>query len=371
PQRILGESLSSLVGASLTVVGNAVYVFGGFDQYSDEVFNTLYQLQEHQGHYRWTHILYTKGNRPSKLNDHSVTLWDTNKLVVFGGNSEEDGTYSNSIAVLDLTTKTWCHPVTTGLQPQGRVRHSATIYNDKLYVAGGITPQGLSDTLIVLDLLTWEWQAPITFVKRSQHMTFMYNRRLYLYGGFREDMSKSNHISFIDVENPERVTHLDMDSPSAPSLTGQRFAQLCGDQLVVVITPPSTPLDAIAGVWTLDLRYMEWQHRESSARYKTYSWHCFAMQEHDTRFYLFGTDMEEPDEYFSKMLPIDLNELGIIAVPPPRLGADLYSLFKSNQGTDFTIRSSADQQALGVHRLVLMTRWPHFSYLIQSGMSES
>ncbi|KAI9313153.1 hypothetical protein BX666DRAFT_1980181 [Dichotomocladium elegans] len=378
PIRTTGESLGSLVGASLTVVGDSVYVFGGFDQYTDEVFNALYKLTaEADSQYKWTQVIYTKGRPPAKRNDHTATVWDRNKLVIFGGNGEEDGRFFNDVSVLDLDTLTWWQPETFGVIPEGRVRHSATIYGNKLYIAGGLTDQGtFADTLVVLDLNTWEWDPPVDFVRRSQHISFLYNKRLYVFGGFEDDMSRSNHLSFIDLDR-HGVTHLEIDSPSAPSLAGQRFSQICGDQLVVAVTlsMSASPLDdpPVTGLWTLDMPSMQWQFRDIGSTFDRGNWNCFAMAEHDTSFYLCGID-QEPDDYYAMVLRVDLREYGIVPVPPPQLGTDLVSLLmQQSQSADFSIRSSINPESgqLRVHRLVLLARWPHFAQLLTSGMSES
>lgn len=382
PRLTTGESLGSLVGASLTVVGDAMYVFGGFDQYSDEVFNALYRLvlqpDDVEGRCRWERVLYTRGRAPAKRNDHTATLWKSrNKLVVFGGNGEEDGRFYNDVFVLDLETLTWEQPETLGAVPDGRVRHSATIHGDRLYIAGGLASQGMfADTLLVLDLATWEWHPPIPFVRRSQHISFWYNKRLYVFGGFEDDMGRSNHLSFIDLER-HGVTHLEIDSPSAPSLGGQRFSQLCGDQLVVVVTSPVS-VSAMedpptTGLWTLDMPSMQWTHRDMGSAFDRGGWHAFAMAEHDTSFYLCGSD-QEPDDYYALILHVDLKEYGIVPVPPPQLGTDLVSLLmQQSQSADFSIQSSIDPDAglLRAHRLVLLARWPHFAHLLASGMAES
>ncbi|KAI7906525.1 uncharacterized protein BX663DRAFT_496765 [Cokeromyces recurvatus] len=382
PIRTTGERLASLVGASLTTVGDDVYVFGGFDQYTDEIFNKLYKL-DNKNSYQWRQIIYTKGDPPAKRNDHSATLWNGDKIVIFGGNSEEDS-YFNDVAVLDLNTMTWWHPEVHGFIPQGRIRHSATIYENKLYVAGGIqvnVTTAFADTLLILNLNTWEWERPIPFIKRAQHMSFIYNSRLYLFGGLREDMSRSNHLAFIDLNKTEDVTQLDISSPSAPSLAGQRFAQICGDQLIVLVTLPfrEALVEApVTGLWSLDLPSMQWHCRELGPCYESCSWHSFSMTEHDTSFYLFGTNEDDPDEFYAMVLKVELEELGIVPVPPPQLGSDLISLLLNQQqmqkqGTDFTIYSSTEPQAgaIHVHRLVLLARWPHFVHLIESGMAES
>lgn len=377
--RTTGESLGTLVGASLTVVNDAIYIFGGFDQYTDEVFNALYRLSQRGGTYHWDRIIYTKGRPPAKRYDHSTTLWNKSKLIIFGGYGEEDGNFLDDIAVLDLETMTWEHPETNGFRPEGRVRHSATIFNDKLYIAGGLSAHEIfADNLLVLDLVTWEWQPPIPFVRRSQHLSFMYNKRLYLFGGLEEELTRSNHLSFIDVDR-HIVTHLEIDSPSAPSLSGQRFAQICGDQLVVAVTLPSastTVEESMAtGLWTLDMTSMQWQYRDTGSIFEGCTWHGFAMAEHDTSFYLFGTATEEEsDNYYSMALRIDLKQYGIVPVPPPQLGSDLVSLLiQQSQSADFSIRSSIDPDAgyIRAHRLVLLARWPHFAHLLSSGMAES
>ncbi|KAI8371444.1 uncharacterized protein BYT42DRAFT_580270 [Radiomyces spectabilis] len=380
PRRTTGEALASLVGASLTIADDTVYLFGGFDQYSDEVYNSLYKLNTKNDQCEWVRVLYTKGRLPSKRNDHTATLWNDNKLVIFGGYAEEDGRYCNDVAILELDTMTWVHPPTYGEQPAGRVRHSATIYKDKLYIAGGFTVTNqipnFADTLLILDLTTWEWQTPIKFVRRSQHTTFMYNSRLYLFGGLKEDMSRSNHLSFIDLEQ-YNVTHLEIDSPSAPPLTGQRFSQICGDQLIVVVTQPYTPVtkDALnTGVWCLDFSSMQWQYHELGGRYNGCHWTCFAMAEHGTSFYLFGPADDEPDEFYAMALRVDIKELGLIPVPPSQLGYDLATLLsRQSQCTDFALRSSSQPEAgeIRAHRLVLLARWPYFLHMMNSNMMES
>ncbi|KAG0171214.1 hypothetical protein DFQ28_001097 [Apophysomyces sp. BC1034] len=373
--RAVGEQLACLVGASFTAVGEVVYVFGGFDQYSDEVFNTLYKLAcDDDDQYRWTKIL-TKGRIPSKRHGHSATLWRKDKLIVFGGNGEEEDRYYGDLAVLHLDTMTWWHPE-IATAPEGRIKHSATVYDDKLYIAGGLEHDKYAETLLVLDLLTWEWQIPIPFVRRFQHITFMYNKRLYLFGGFHEDMSRSNHLSFIDVER-HTVTHLEIDSPSAPPMTGHLFSQICGDQLVVVVTDTFSQTSVHTGLWHLDLASMQWQHHEILIPNEDCNWHYFTMAEHDTSFYLFGAVEQEPDEYYAMVLHVDLKEYGIVPIPPPQLGTDLVVLLHQSQtgqhGADFSIRSSIDPDAgeLRVHRLVLLARWPHFANVINSGMTES
>lgn len=378
PCRATGDSLACLVGASMTVVGQSVLVFGGFHQYTDEVYNDLYQLTVHNGRYKWTNMLYIKGNRPSKRNDHSAALWQGDKLIIFGGSSDDE-VYCNDVSVLDLTTMTWHQPDIQGDLPTGRMKHSATIHNDKLYISGGLmSGQVFSETIDILDLKKWVWLPSIPFVRRCQHITFFHRNRLYLFGGLAENMDRSHNICFINFDTYQ-VTELQVKAPETPSLAGQHFAQVCGDDLVVVVTNPIKQVvsEATTGVWSLDLTSMTWRRRGGGARFdgSPGQWYYFAMAEHDTSFYLFGNSEEESEEYCSQILKVDLQEHGIYAVPPPQMGSDLVQMLVSDAGrqlADFIITSADENDPpIHVHRLILLARWPHFENLIQSGMAES
>ncbi|CAO3652801.1 unnamed protein product [Cunninghamella blakesleeana] len=354
-----------------------------------------------------------------KRNDHTATLWGKDRLVVFGGTGEEEE-YFNNVSILHLSNMTWEHPTTYGFIPnEGRIKHSATIYQNKLYIAGGLEKHDrFADSVLILDLQTYEWLPPIPFVKRSQHITYFYNKRLYLFGGYHENMSRSNVLTFLDLET-HLVTQLEIGSPSAPSLIGQQFVQICGDQLIVVMTEflPVTDKDdddlilkdddddmshhhIVRGLWHLDLSSMQWQHHDIQLKFDGCYWQHFAMAEHGDCFFLFGATDEDLDEYYTMVLPIYLKEHGIVPVPPSQLGTDLAGLLTIGQNSaDFIIRSSLppsssplsinqqhylnhslypkqkykqqQQQDLHVHRLVLLARWPHFAHLMQSGMVES
>ncbi|KAI8060508.1 hypothetical protein BC940DRAFT_217616, partial [Gongronella butleri] len=369
-----------LVGASVTVVDGCVYVLGGFDRYSDEVFHTLFQLRVDEGSppYAWTRMT-CQGAQLMARSDHSATLWRHEWLVVFGGTGDDDhDAYFTQVAILHLPTMTWELPRMQGMVPlTGRIKHSATIQHDILYIAGGLEPGGqYADTVLAYDLSRNEWLPPIPFVRRSQHMSFFYNKRLYVYGGYNEDLTRSNNaLTFLDTAT-HAVTHLEIESPSAPHLHGQQYAQICGDQLVVVTTRKKKKKHARAGVWHLDLTSMQWQEHKDIPLQVDGHWQVFVMQEHADWFALFGAPDDDLDEYYGIVLRILLREHGIVAVPPSRLGTDLAGLLQDDDGqasADFVIRSGVDPDAqeLHVHRLVLIARWPHFAHLMQAGMVES
>ncbi|ORX49506.1 galactose oxidase [Hesseltinella vesiculosa] len=374
-----GEALGALVGATLTVIDNVIYTFAGFDQFTDELYHSLHQLSLTD--YEWKRVVYLKGRPPDKRNDHSTSYWpQENKLVIFGGSSEEDGVYYNNVALLDLTTMTWEHPTPCGAIPQGRCRHAATIHDKYLYISGGLTAGGqLSDALHILDLASWTWMDPIDFVARSQHTLAVHDQRLFLFGGMHEDLTRSNQLSYLDL-NTGATTHLILQSDVSPPLHAQRYVQVCDHRLVVLATPSMTDNEA-SGIWTLDLNRMQWKchalnilaggrqpHGDGAddPSHPGCTWHGIAMQENDRRVYLFGTpddDEEHADQYYAQVLPLDLYEYGIIYQPPSTLSHDLSSSVSQPPSVNslISLLSTTEEPQDRVAQVplwLLETRWP-------------
>ncbi|CAG8433759.1 11081_t:CDS:1 [Ambispora gerdemannii] len=380
PTRTTGVPINCLVNASVTIVpsGNNwdqppeyLYVFGGFHQYTDEVYNDLYRLNVSE--MKWEDVIYLKNSPPSKRNDHTASLWNDDKLVIFGGMDAEDQ-FCNDIVYLNLKTMTWERPVVQGNIPPGRAKHSATIYQDKLYIVGGTMEEG--EVLMgvnCLDLITWTWEEPFTFVKRHSHFSFVYQGRLFVYGGYTEEMDRESSLAVIDLQT-KSISKIDIMSDIAPEMNGQHFAQSCGDKLMVVVTqsPKYGAQEVNTGVWALDLKVFQWDQHKGGERLVQGNWHYFAMAEHSPRFFLFGMDEKDSDEYFSNVLCVDLQEYGILQIPPSSMCMDFRNLFDDQTTSDFTIRAQdMDSKPISVHKIILLARWPHFNNMISSGMTES
>ncbi|CAG8491962.1 3648_t:CDS:1 [Diversispora eburnea] len=385
PTKTTGISLSCLVNATATVVPNFkddtqlpehVYIFGGFHMYTDEVYNDLYRLNVAE--MRWESMIYLKGKSPSKRLNHSASLWNQDKLIIFGGTDEEDQ-YCDDLIILDLNSMTWERPEISGFRPKGRAKHSATIYQDKLYIVGGNSIDDNDQSLVstevnCLNLLNWTWENPINLVPRHSHVSFIYRNRLYLYGGYNEDMDREKSLVIMDLIT-KNVSKIEITSDSCPEMNaGEHFTQMYGNQLVVVVTRciKHGAQEVSIGIWTLDLDTFHWHKFEDGDRFIQGNWHYFAMAENSSRFFLFGVDERESDEYFSTVLTIDLQEYGMTRVPPPSIGFDFQQLMNDGTSSDFTIRSNDESSpVIYVHKIILLARWSHFSNMVNSGMTES
>ncbi|KAK3832672.1 MAG: hypothetical protein JOS17DRAFT_683783 [Linnemannia elongata] len=368
--------MTCIVNASITCISLRLYVFGGFHQYTDAVNNDLYRLDVET--MVWEKLIYTKGEPPSKRNDHSASLWGDDRIVIFGG-SDERNQYCNDVHILNVRTLTWETPEVTGAIPIGRVKHSATIVDDKLYISGGCLDQeGVSQELLCLDLLTWEWDEPIDFVARYTHTLFEFRNKLFAYGGYNEEMDRTEVIAYMDLET-NQVTRVSVSDEIAPNVAAQQFSQVCGRHLVVVISQGLRyELQKFTGgIWTLDLECFQWtKHDDWKILGENHTWHYFSMERDGDQFYLIG-DNNESDEYFKQVLTIDMREYGSFQEPHIAIGQELGRLLQDQMAlADFRIIcTGTDAQANAApilcHKLILMARWPHFASMVQSGMLEA
>lgn len=201
--RTLGQRPACLVNASVTYCGNnQIYAFGGFDQYTDEVYNHVLRLDlvSHQ----WS-LVDNYGDIPGVRMGHTATLYQGDKLLVFGGENEHR-TYLSDLIVFDLKTAHWTQPQVTGPIPKGRARHAAILHEDKLFVIGGITGQNnyVLDDICYLDLKTFTWSKSWRFVGRFDHSAYIWGDRVWVFGGLSEDMDKIGDLWWLDLKgNPQ------------------------------------------------------------------------------------------------------------------------------------------------------------------------
>jgi hypothetical protein len=143
--RTTGREPHPLVGATTTILGDKLYVFGGrrLSRTKPQLTSDLYELDLIQRH--WTKI-DAKGDIPPPRYFHSVCGLGDTRLVCYGGMSPASQQQTQTAAVLqgtpaepqpevvvmsdihiyNVATRTWMH-VGTSDAPQGRYAHCATI----------------------------------------------------------------------------------------------------------------------------------------------------------------------------------------------------------------------------------------------------
>lgn len=116
-------------GHSACLIGDNMYVFGGFENYVFQFSRDLHCLNLET--MTWTYIS-THGEPPSYRDFHTATAIGEDRIYVWGGRGDlhspyhsQYEVYKSEIVYMDLKTKTWHTPKTTGTVPIGRRSHSA------------------------------------------------------------------------------------------------------------------------------------------------------------------------------------------------------------------------------------------------------
>ncbi|KAI8092643.1 uncharacterized protein BX664DRAFT_327792 [Halteromyces radiatus] len=187
-----GEVPPPLVGPSVTLAGDQLFVFGGRLVSTRKMTNQLFVMDVNT--HVWTrHIPSPDSDKPpTPRYFHSANVYKRS-LIIFGGmgytrkatsssaataaaittgstiGDDETGNNMNSsgglcvvddLSILDLDTMTWRRPTIhpSLFSPRPRYAHLAEIVDDKLVVVGG---QDMNNSYLpelnILDLKSWEW----------------------------------------------------------------------------------------------------------------------------------------------------------------------------------------------------------------------
>jgi BTB/POZ domain/Galactose oxidase, central domain len=133
---------------------------------------------------------------------HTACLWQGDKLLIHGGENEHRE-YLSDVIVFDLKTAWWTQPKVRGPIPAGRARHAAAVHDDKLFILGGVAgsePTTLDD-ICYLDLKTWTWSRAWSFVDRYDHSAWVWEGRMWVYGGIGPDMERNGDLWWLDLKS--------------------------------------------------------------------------------------------------------------------------------------------------------------------------
>ncbi|KAI5480036.1 sulfate transporter family protein [Pseudohyphozyma bogoriensis] len=183
---------TSFVGASVTLLGDSIFVFGGRIVDSRVMVSTLYSLDLSSSMPKWVLEWPRKeglspayassapplSEGPSPRYFHSCTSWGEDKLVIYGGQTF-DGSQEkmgdsplvtlDELIVWSVSTRSWSFPILSqgpdfGDSRLARFAHCAAIVDHpsmgpRLTVLGGQDPTGYVKSAVVLDLSSHTWVA--------------------------------------------------------------------------------------------------------------------------------------------------------------------------------------------------------------------
>ncbi|KAF2863392.1 galactose oxidase [Piedraia hortae CBS 480.64] len=145
--RTTGKEPPPLVGATTTILGDKLYVFGGrrLTRTRTQLTSNVYELDLIHRH--WTK-LECHGDVPLPRYFHSTCALGDTKLVCYGGMSpapssetdvQSDVVVMSDIHIFDAPTRTWTY-IPTPESPQGRYAHCATIVPSSAVFASATAP---------------------------------------------------------------------------------------------------------------------------------------------------------------------------------------------------------------------------------------
>ncbi|CDH60369.1 galactose oxidase [Lichtheimia corymbifera JMRC:FSU:9682] len=374
-----GEAPPPLVGASVTVVDDRVFVFAGRLVSSRKMTNYMYVLDLNT--LQWTrHIPPPDSAKPPKPRYFHSADVHNKTIVVFGGmgysRTSTDGLcVLDDVSVFDVETMSWRKPTVEPslFAPRPRYAHLSTVAGDKLVVMGGQDMNnGYLGEINVLDLNAWEWVHAKSFDKhvgayRSIAITGPPGTRLPAI--LKENMTKSSNedqngatadttaaagdsttaegewndpiylytnYNFADVKRELQLILSPGEASSAVEdcsnyMTGSamppglRFptGHTLGHHLVLAGTYLSPQTQSFS-IWALDLGTLTWSRIETGSVFNTGSWNRGVLHAPSNRFVVFGhrgrnllEDYNHRQVNFEHVAMVDMEAFGVYHLPEP------------------------------------------------------
>jgi len=192
-------------GQSTCVVGNKIFVFGG---YGGERFNDLYILNVKQNpdELHWTRG-ETTGPTPYPRSYHtSVSL---GRNILFFGGFKENSHFFGEVHILNTQTMVWTKSSVNGTIPAPRHSHTANSVNSCMYIFGGDGDTNdlesanevyhLSTEHLRWKKMTVTGQAPR---RRDNHTACVVNDKIIIFGGHGGNVYL-NDVYMLDIAHKE------------------------------------------------------------------------------------------------------------------------------------------------------------------------
>ncbi|KAI9282543.1 hypothetical protein BY458DRAFT_496538 [Sporodiniella umbellata] len=389
-----GEVPPPLVGASVNVVGDKIFVFGGRLASSRRMTNFLYILD--LGTFEWVrHIPPPDSDPPPDARYfHSASIYE-NQLVIFGGmgHAVSDLCVMDDIAILDIETLCWRQIKTQPslYSPQARYAHTSTVVGDQLIVLGGQDlDSNYLDEMNVLNLKTWEWvmiKALEKHVGAYRSSVVSVNQkgsidqkddlsRVYLYTNSNFAEVKRD----LQIIQPNLVMKDCSESMTGNLPPGLRFPKtyVLGQHMILSGTYLVPGIQTYA-IWALELPRLTWSRVDTGHVFHSGSWNRGIL--YKNQYLVLGSpyrnlleDYGHRQSNFDYVAVVNLEAFGIYDLPETTCSSLAREMGLRLLGepavSDFNIITQ-DHQTIPVNSAVLRQRWPYFDQLIRDQKSTS
>lgn len=293
---------------------------------------------------------------------HLSTVWDSNKLVIIGG-QDIANVHINEVNVFDLTKSAWIH----GGSMNGPY---------DAYRAIAFCPSSKSDTASYGGETTSPfWNMNTNQEKMEKDSQDSSISPVCIYSNYNFNDLTRDLQSFIPMKSSRDVEFRNHASEMPNSLLppGLRFptGDLMGHYFVVSGTFLSSTQSGFQ-TWALNLTNLSWTHIDTCSSLSSGSWNRGFL--YKRKYYVLGhTEHDLKDDYnfrrinFDHVATIDLEAFGIYSLPPTTCSADAQelglSMLNEPSMSDLTIWTT-DQQSISANTVILAERWPEFAQLL-------
>ncbi|KAI8361319.1 hypothetical protein B0O80DRAFT_380359, partial [Mortierella sp. GBAus27b] len=404
-----GDIPPPLVGSTMTIVDDKLYLFGGRFVQTRLMTNSLYIL--HLDEFRWEDVSSIDENEmsppPTERYFHSANAYK-NMVVIFGGmgpaaiagEDQQDLVVFSDINVLDLELLQWrqVRIPSSSHAPKPRYAHLSSISGSKLVIIGG---QDIANKYIeeinVLDLDSWQWVASMPFDKHCGSYrsiavsgsgqgsaipqigseldpSLQEEHPIYLYSNFNFTEVKRE----LQVLNPPHFHIQDHSHSMSGNVLppGLRFptGAIAGQYLLLSGTYLTPALQTFS-IWSLNLASLVWTRIDTGSVFNSGSWNRGLLLESSNAYLVFGNrnrsladDYQNRQTNFEHVSIVDLEAFGIYQHPPTTMTQNAQELglglLNDQAMADFEILT-IDGQRIPVNSTILASRWPYFGALLR------
>lgn len=233
------------VGHAATLCGNAFVIFGGDTHKVNSeglMDDDLYLFNINS--FKWT-IPNPVGPRPLGRYGHKISIIATNqmktKLYLFGG--QFDDTFFNDLAVYDLSSfrrsdSHWEFLKPKTFVPPPLANHTMVSYDNKLWIYGGDTMQGLINKTFVYDIMSNDWSLVETTGAKppplQEHAALIYKDLMCVVGGKDEQDIYSNNVYFLNLKSSRWYKFPIFKAGIPQGRSGHSITLLKNDKLLIM-----------------------------------------------------------------------------------------------------------------------------------------
>lgn len=327
-----GECPPHLSGTTSCLIGQKMYIFGGYSTVFNEWINGLYCLDLDT--LIWQNLGSNAKAEPAKpIRSDKYASWShKGRLYIFGGYGwsqvehlpqlldKQQGLqitpdercpkygWNNQLVEFNPEDSTWRWPTYSGKAPSPRGAHSGAMIDSRYYIFGGRSGQGRLNDLHVLDMDTLNWKTVATFsingtlIRSIKNLTTSENNPQHQ---SRQPSieDEANICANQEVNVSESLVTL--NKPTIPPSRSFCSFTPINDMEILLYGGVSSRNTNLDDCWLLNIRYNYWRKLTLNDKLPRL-WHTATYTKDKEVVIIGGSSSENPEEFCPDVITISL-----------------------------------------------------------------